>query len=151
MIKEGRNFRSIKVNHDKIVELSEFDLEPNYKQKDNASWNKYKRCSREHKWIKKRVISSLSKLSKELKDKERKAEFKKKLAALNLKLKNSFDVFKAYVITKQCDQFTPYDSVHDNLTALKSKKVIKYSPPEDDNCFTNDYFLTEGELELLYD
>lgn len=145
MIAEGRNFRSIRVNHDKLSELSVFDLDPEYKLKDNEDWKKYHRCSREHKWMKKRIISSLKKLSEELKVKEKKAAFKKKLAALNLKLKNAFDILKVFVITKQCDQYTPYKSVHDNLTALKSKKAKSFSPPPEDE----EYYLSDDEAELL--
>ena len=146
MINEGRNFRSIRVNHDKLAELSVFDLGPDYKLQESENWNKFHRCSREHKWMKKRIISSLKKLSEELKVKEKKAAFKKKLAALNLKLKNAFDILKVFVITKQCDQFTPYKNVHDNLTALKSKKKANISspPPEDE-----EYYLTDDDMELL--
>ena len=149
MIEEGRNFRSIRVNHDKIVELSDFNLDPNYKLKDDESWNKYHRCSREHKWMKKRVISSLAKLNRELKIKEKKAAFKKKLAALNLKLKNAFDVLKVFVITKQADQFSPYASVHNNLTALKSKKKVLMNPPPDDLYSEESYFLTEEDAVII--
>ena len=150
MIEDGRNFRSIKVNHDKIVELSEFNLDPNYKLKDSSNWGRYHRCSREHKWMKKRIISSLNKLNEELKVKEKKAAFRKKLAALNLKLKNAFDILKVFVITKQADQFVPYASVHDNLTALKSKKkVVTNSPPDGDYLPNDDYYLTEEDIAMM--
>ena len=140
MISIGKNYRSIRVNHDKLVELSVFNLDPNYKLSNDENWKKFHRCSREHKWMKKRIVSSLTKLNEELKIKEKKAAFRKKLAALNLKLKSSFDILKVFVLTKQCDQFTPYKSVHENLTALKSKKkeTVSSPPPEED-----DYYLTE--------
>ena len=149
MINEGKNFRSIRVNHDKIVELSNFNLDPGYKLKEDDNWNKYHRCSREHKWMKKRVISSLAKLNEQLRLKEKKAAFKKKLATLNLKLKNAFDVLKVFVITKQADQFTPYASVHDNLTALKSKKKVLAPPPPDDYDHDDGYYLTEDDIAML--
>lgn len=155
---QGRHYRSIKLNYDKILELSSFNLSPKYEQKNDYTWQKYHRCSREHKWIKKRIISSLLPLVEELKDKERKAEFKKKLAKLNLKLKGAQDIFKAFIITKQCDRFSPNEHVHDKLTALKSTKGYKGAPPPDvfdeDEYDDSGYTLTaeqEAYLEAFYE
>lgn len=153
---QGRHYRSIKLNYDKILELSSFNLDPKHEQKNDYTWQKYHRCSREHKWIKKRIISSLLPLVEELKDKERKAEFKKKLAKLNLKLKGPQDVFKAFIITKQGDRFLPNEHVHDNLTALKSTKGYKGAPPpeEEIDYDSSGYALTaeqEAFLEAFYE
>ena len=110
-----KNYRRITLNYDKLQQLSEFNLS----RERSETWKKFHRCSREHRWLRKRPVSYLKPLIEELADKQRKEEFREKLKALNLKLKNHQDIFKAFIINKQKMYKT---SNIDNLTALKSKK-----------------------------
>ena len=109
------NYRRITLNYEKLMELSEFNLE----RKRSQTWLKYHSSSREHRWIRKRPISYLKPLIDELADANKKEEFRGKLAKLKLKLKNHQDVFKAWIMSKQ--KF--YQTMElKNLTAVKSKK-----------------------------
>ena len=111
----NKNYRRITLNYDKLQELSEFNLT----KERSETWKKFHRCSREHRWLRKRPVSYLKPLIEELADKQKKEEFREKLKALNLKLKNHQDVFKAFIISKQKMYQT---SEIKNLTAIKSKK-----------------------------
>lgn len=112
---DTKNYRRITLNYDKLMELSEFNLE----RKRSQTWLKYHSSSREHRWIRKRPISYLKPLIDDLADSNKKEEFRRKLAKLKLKLKNHQDVFKAWIMSKQ--KF--YETMElKNLTAVKSKK-----------------------------
>lgn len=119
------NYRRITLNYAKLQELSEFNLTNERSQ----TWKNYHRCSREHKWLRKRPVSYLKPLIDELADKKRKEEFREQLKALKLKLKNHQDVFKAFIIRKQKMYQT---KKLDNLTAIKSTKdemSVTYQKP----------------------
>ena len=95
---KDENYRRITINYDKLMELSEFNLD---KRTRSYTWKKYHRCSREHRWLAKRPVSYLKPLIEDLADKNKKEEFRQKLQGLKLKLKNYQDVFKAFIISKQ--------------------------------------------------
>lgn len=109
-----KNYRRITINYDKLMELSEFNLD---KKKRSNTWKKYHSSSREHKWLKKRPVSYLKPLINELADKNKKEAFREKLKALKLKLKNHQDIFKAFIINMQKMYKT---SPLKNLTTIKS-------------------------------
>lgn len=138
-----KNYRRITLNYDKLQELSEFNLS----NERSDTWKKYHRCSREHKWLRKRPVSYLKPLIDELADKQKKEAFRKKLRALKLKLKNHQDIFKAFIISKQKMYQT---SKINNLTAIKSKKdeiSVTYSPP----IVEPNYVLTTEQSAMLQD
>lgn len=110
------NYRRITINYDKLMELSEFNLD---KHKRSNTWKKYHSSSREHKWLRKRPVSYLKPLIEDLADKNKKEVFREKLEALKLKLKNHQDVFKAFILNQQKMYKT---SPLKNLTTIKSMK-----------------------------
>lgn len=112
---QGRHFRKITINYDKIIELSNFEFE---KHNKTNVWTSYHDRSREHRWLKKRPYSSLNPILKDLSDKKKKREFAEKLARLHLKLKTAQDVFKAYILFVQ-NRYTKSEDLTQNLTALK--------------------------------
>ena len=63
------NYRRITINYDKLMELSEFNLD---KRNRSETWKKYHRCSREHRWLRKRPVSYLKPLIEDLADKNKK-------------------------------------------------------------------------------
>ena len=113
---DTENYRRITINYDKMMELSEFNLD---KRVRSNTWKKYHSSSREHKWLRKRPVSYLKPLIEELADKNRKEEYREKLKALKLKLKNHQDVFKAFIINNQKQYKT---KPLKNLTTIKSMK-----------------------------
>lgn len=113
---ETENYRRITINYDKMMELSEFNLD---KRVRSNTWKKYHSSSREHKWLRKRPVSYLKPLIEELADKNRKEEYREKLKALKLKLKNHQDVFKAFILNNQKQYKT---KPLNNLTTIKSMK-----------------------------
>lgn len=134
---EGKYFRTIKINHQKLVELSDFNLS---KKERSKTWNNYHRCSREHRYIRKRIFSSLQPLINDLADKEKKMEYRKKLASLKLKLKGEYDVFQAFILhkqklykTKQINKMTIIKSEKDLSEELLSSMYNSSSglPPEE--------------------
>ena len=125
------NYRRITLNYEKIMELSEFNLD----KKRSNTWKKYHSSSREHKFIRKRPVSYLQPLIKDLSDSAKKEVFREKLAALKLKLKNEQDVFKAWILNNQGFYVT---GANQNLTAIKSQKdehdeivAMMYQKPDD--------------------
>lgn len=138
-----KNYRRITINYDKLQELSEFNLS----KERSETWKKYHSSSREHRWLRKRPVSYLKPLIEELADKQKKEEFKEKLKALNLKLKNHQDVFKAFIINKQKMYQT---SKIDNLTAIKSTKdelSVMYQEP----IVEPNFILTTEQSYILQD
>lgn len=109
-----KNWRKITINYDKLLELSEFNLD---KRKRSDTWKKFHASSREHKWLRKRPVSYLKPLIDDLADANKKEVFREKLEALKLKLKNHQDVFKAFIINFQKQYKT---SEMKFLTTIKS-------------------------------
>lgn len=109
------NYRRITLNYDKLKEISTLDPFVN----SSYAWQKYHRCSREHRWMRKRPVSYLKPLIDDLSDKNRKEEFKQKLAKLKLRYKNEQDVLKAFIIKNQ-KMYSANTSLNKNLTAIKS-------------------------------
>ena len=138
----NKNYRRITVNYDKLQELSEFNLT----KERSETWKKFHRCSREHRWLRKRPVSYLKPLIEELADKQKKEAFREKLKVLNLKLKNHQDVFKAFIISKQKMYQT---SEIKNLTAIKSKKEEISVMYQKHGSSPGEYVLTPYDSQLL--
>ena len=109
------NFRRIMLQYDKLKEVS--TLDPFFNK--SLIWQKFHRCSREHRWMRKRPISYLKPLIDDLADKNKKEEFKQKLAKLKLKYKNEQDVLKAFIIKNQ-KQYSANAGLTKKLTTIKS-------------------------------
>lgn len=135
-----KNYRRITINYDKLLELSEFNLD---KKNRSNTWRKYHHASREHRWLRKRPVSYLQPLINELADKEKKEAYKEKLEALRLKLKNHQDVFKAFIINNQKQYKTKELK---NLTTIKS--VMEAANAEISSMYQN---VDTGEVVLSYE
>ena len=73
------------------------------------------------KQMRKRPVSYCKKLVNDLADEKRKNEFKTKLAKLKLKYKNSHDVLKAFIITKQKPYSLNNEYSTKYITTIKSE------------------------------